>query len=126
MKPFDRRTLSIDMGNHSYKIIEAVKKPDVHILRYEILPPEESGAAGALAGEGRKLRYRTMDAVMSFHHESTVIRELKLSEKDDSRLPLVIEEEMLQYQTDFGKEYDFDYLLLPERDATGQRIALSV
>jgi hypothetical protein len=111
------------MGNHSYKMIEAVRMPDLRVLRFNACSPEEMQDAGALAIKLRKLRYISKDAVLSFHHKSFMIRELKLPKKDDFQRHKYIHEEMLQYQTDFKEEYDYDYLILPETDSTGHGIA---
>lgn len=123
MKPFKKRILSLDMGNHSYKIMEAVRKPDLHIQRFSTYTPEEIHDKGAFAKELRKLRCLSRDVVMSFHHKSLVIREFKLPEKDSLQLHKYIHEEMLQYQEDFKEEYDYDYLIVPECDKTGGSIA---
>ena len=123
MKVIQKRILAIDMGNHSYKMIEAVRKPNIRILRYSLCSPEEINGIGFLTKEMRKLQYLTKDAILSFHHKSMVIRELKLPEKYDFPFQQYIQEEILRYETDFKEEYDYVYLILPERNSTGQNIA---
>lgn len=123
---FSRKVLALDMGNHSYKIIAAVKEPDIRILHYGILPWEEINGTGTPVRLIRKWQYRSMNTVLSFHHTSMVIREIKLKGEEESRFPGLVWEEMNRYQTDLNEKFDYDYLLLPERDRqNGQRTALA-
>ena len=126
MLAFSRKVLALDMGNHTYKIIAAVKDPDIRILHYGILPWEETSGTGNLMQFIRKLQYHFMDTVLSFHHKSMVIREIKLKGGEESRIPELVWEEMNRYQTDLNEKFDYDYLLLPERDhQNGQRTAVT-
>ena len=126
MLAFSRKVLALDMGNHSYKIIAAVKEPDIRILHYDILPWEEVNGTGNLIQLLRKLRYHSMDTVLSFHHKSMVIREIKLKGEEESRFPGLVREEMSRYQVDLNEKFDYDYLLLPERDRqNGQHTAVT-
>ena len=46
------RILSVDMGSHTYKYIEAKMKPDIKILRYGFVEKEQLFQADKPAGNG--------------------------------------------------------------------------
>jgi hypothetical protein len=107
------RVLSIDMGNHSYKLIEAQRKPVLRILRFGVYPKVQLIKANNPAREMRQLGFRTKNAIISYHHSSLIIRELFLpfqdEVQDNTLVNLSVQDTVQQYETYFKEELDYDY-----------------
>jgi Tfp pilus assembly PilM family ATPase len=103
------RILSLDMGNHSYKYIEAQLSNKLQILRYGLCQEAELFNSDFPAKMWKKIGCRSRDVVLSFHHKSLITRELKLQADNELQLQHIIQDEFQKYQTDLKEEYDFDY-----------------
>ncbi len=105
------RILSVDMGSHTYKYIEAKMKPDIKILRYGFVEKEQLFQADKPAREWRKLGCRTRDTILSYKHQSMIMREFTLTARDSFQFRNKLQEEIKQYQIDLKDEFDFDCLM---------------
>jgi Tfp pilus assembly PilM family ATPase len=120
-----KRIISIDMGNHAYKVIEAVKAGQLRILRFGSYNKDEINSTGDLAKGLRRLKYLPKDVIISYHNKSMVIRELILPYKDEIQTHKYIQEEMEQYQSALNKELDYDYQIQTEASIVGQTMAVT-
>ena len=114
MISLDKRILSVDMGSHSYKIIEAKvietrQKPELQILRYGLYPTEQFIDIASSLKELRRLGYRTKNAVLSFHHPSLMVRGMVLPADDNTFIQNNVKETIGQYEREFKDEFDYDY-----------------
>ena len=112
MALFSKRLLSIDMGNHSVKIIEAQRKPDFRILKYGIYPAELFTKSSRKYRILKGLGYRTRDSIISFHHHSLLMRTLSLPISRDVSAHELIQEIIREYEIDFKEDFDFGYSLI--------------
>jgi hypothetical protein len=106
---FSNRILSLDMGNSTYKFIEARLADRIQILRYGFCQETDLFNSPSPAKKWRKLGCRSKNVVLSFHHKSLFTRELELKAEDELQLHNMIQEEFQRYQIDLKEEYDFDY-----------------
>lgn len=114
----DNRIISVDMGNHFYKLIEAQRKPKLHILRYGIYPAEQFSNNISRSIRVKNLGFRTKNAILSFHHPSLMFREMNISTQDFAIAHNTIKENLQQYETDFKEELDYDYVIhLPDEES---------
>jgi len=97
------------MGCHSYKIIEASISPRFKILKFGICPENQLSSSASPFREWRKLGYRAKDTVLSFHHKSLIIRDIKLPASQGYYLHKSIHEEIMKYRDVINDEYDYDY-----------------
>ena len=72
------RILSLDMGNHSYKYIEAQLSNKLQILRYGLCQEAELFNSDFPAKMWKKLVAVPGMLFYLFHHKSLITRELKL------------------------------------------------
>jgi len=121
--PLKNKILSIDMGCHTYKIIEAVLTPSFKIHRFGLCPVYLLSGSKSSGREWKRLGYRAKDTVLSFHHKSLIVRDIKLPAKQGYNLHQSIQEEIKQYQNVFNDEYDFDYTVNLPADETGYYLA---
>lgn len=109
------RVISIDMGNHSYKLIEAQRKPVLRILRFGAYPKEQLIEAVSPNNEMKHLGFRTKKAILSYNHPSILIREIPLSYpdnyQDDALFHLSVQDAIQQYESDLKVELDYDYFI---------------
>ncbi|MGI6140509.1 MAG: hypothetical protein ACOYEH_02105, partial [Caldicoprobacterales bacterium] len=87
------RILSLDMGNHSYKYIEAQLSNKLQILRYGLCQEAELFNSDFPAKMWKKIGCRSRDVVLSFHHKSLITRELKLQADNELQLQHIIHDE---------------------------------
>lgn len=111
MFPFSSRILSLDMGNHTYKFVEARLSNKIQILRYGFCQEKDLFNSASPSKEWRKLGCRSKNVVLSYHHKSLITRKLELKADDELHLNHIIQEEFQRYQTDLKEEYDFDYIV---------------
>lgn len=121
-----RRIISIDMGNHAYKFIEAVKTGrQLRILRYGLYIRDEVNNTKALIKELKRLKYLPKDAIISYHNKSMVVRELIFPYKDEIQTHRYIQEDMEQYKSAINKELDYDYQIQSNVSISGQAMAVA-
>ena len=111
MNIYPNRLLSLDMGNHSYKYVEAqlLSSGDFKIQRFGELQKSDFFNCDKPARIWRRIGIRTRNVVFSYHHSSLIVRELKLKAMDEIHLQNVIYEEFQKYQTELNEDFDFDY-----------------
>ena len=108
---FNNRILSVDMGSHSYKLIEAKLKPELRIMHYGAYPKEQLLEEVPTNRELKRLGFHTRDAVLSYHHSSFMVREMHFPVEDNALVHLSIQDKIQQYETDFKEELDYDYTI---------------
>jgi len=109
---FTKRYLSIDMGNHSYKVIEAEIKPRLRIIKYGTYSILKDGAS--FAKDLRNSGYHAKDTLLSFHDPSMIIRELSLPNMNQQDLYENIMLEMSELV--LLQEYSIGYKIIPNPD----------
>ncbi len=116
------RILSIDMGSHSYKIIEALKKPTLRILRFGVYPKEQFVKVVSPVNEMKHLGFRTKNAILSYNHPSLMIREMTLpyqdKYQDETLVHLSVQDNIQQYESYFKEELDYDYYIGLQEEGT--------
>ena len=120
MNIYPNRLLSLDMGNHSYKYVEAqlLSSGDFKIQRFGELQKSDFFNCDKPARIWRRIGIRTRNVVFSYHHSSLIVRELKLKAMDEFHLQNVIYEEFQKYQTELNE--DFDLITLYSLATTSQ------
>ncbi len=107
------RVLSIDMGSHSYKLIEAQKKPLLRILHFGVYPRQQLIEAVSPNYEMKHLGFRAKNAILSYNHSSLLIREMSIPYQDiyqdETLVHLSVQDIVQQYETYFKEELDYDY-----------------
>ena len=116
---FPNRILCLDMGNHSYKYIEAQLSNKLQILRFGTCQEGQLLNSKFSNVIWKKLGCRSRDAILSFHHKSLITREFELIVENEFELQNIIKKEFQEYQTELKEEYDFDYIVQPHYSQTG-------
>jgi len=114
-----KQFLSLDMGNHSYKYIEAQLSDKLKIIRYGYCMQEQLFNSNTPAKTWRKVGSRFKNVVISFQHKSLITRELEIKDCDKYQLHNIVKEEFQQYQYDLKEEYDYDFIVQSYDEKTG-------
>jgi|LFRM01.1.fsa_nt_gb Tfp pilus assembly PilM family ATPase len=119
MFSFLNRIIALDLGNYSYKYIEAQLTDKLQILRYGSCSTKQLYNSVEPAKTWKKTGSRIKNAVISFQHKSLITRELELKAYDENHLYSIIQEEFNKYQTDLKEEYDYDFKIQSHIEESG-------